>query len=65
MMWLGDQLLGYGKIVPPEEIKRRLSQVTRTQLRQVANDFFRPEHISLAVVSQLRSAKGIERVLDL
>jgi predicted Zn-dependent peptidase len=64
MMWLGDQLLGYGKIVPPEEIKRRLSQVARTQLRQVANDFFRPERISLAVVSQLRSAKGIERVLD-
>ena len=58
-------LLGYGKIVPPEDIKRRLSQVTRAQVRQVANDFFRPERMSLAMVSQLRSAKGIERALAL
>ena len=65
MMWLGDQLLGYGKIVPPEDIKRRLSQVTRAQIRRVANDFFRPERMSLALVSQLRSAKGIERALAL
>jgi predicted Zn-dependent peptidase len=65
MMWLGDQLLGYGKVVPPEQIKHRLSEVTRAQVRQAANDFLRPERMSLAMVSQLRSAKGIERALVL
>ena len=63
MMWLGDQLIGYGKVVPPREIKRRLGEVTRSEVRRVARDFFRPERMSLAIVSQIKSARGVERVL--
>ncbi len=65
MMWLGDQLIGYGKVIPPSEIKRRLGQVTPNQVRRAARDFFRPERTSLAVVSQLKSARGVERVLSM
>ena len=43
MNWLGEQLLGYGRILPPAHIKRRLRQVTAGEIRAVARDFFRPE----------------------
>jgi len=59
MMWLGEQILGYGKIVPPSEIKQRLSEVTATQIRAVARDFFRPERLNLALVSPLKTENGL------
>jgi predicted Zn-dependent peptidase len=65
MMWLGEQLLGYGKIIPPEEIKQRLSEVKPAEIRAVARDFFRPGRISLALVSPLKSADGLEKMLEL
>ncbi len=63
MMWLGEQLLAYGKIVPAEEIKQRLSEVKIGQVRSVAREFFRPERISLAVVSPLKSDAGLAKLL--
>ncbi|HWI56869.1 MAG TPA: pitrilysin family protein, partial [Bacillota bacterium] len=51
MNWVGEQLIGYGRIIPPAEIKRRLSQVTAAEIRAVARDFFRPERLNLALVS--------------
>jgi len=41
MMWLGEQLLGYSQVISPAEVKRRLSQVTASEIRGVARDFFR------------------------
>ncbi len=61
MNWLGEQLLGYGKIYPPAVLKRRLRQVTSGDIRAVARDFFRPESLSLALVSPL---KGQDRLLE-
>jgi predicted Zn-dependent peptidase len=55
MMWLGDQLLGFGKIFPPNRIKQHLADVTAAQVRRVACEFFRPERMHLAVVSPLKS----------
>ena len=63
MMWLGEQLLGYGKILLPAEIKRRLAKVTATEIRSVARDFFRPERMNLALVSPLKSDRGLARLL--
>jgi len=63
MMWLGDQLIGYGKIIPPSQIKQRLSEVKTGQIRSVAREFLRPERMSLALVSPLESAKGVAKVL--
>ncbi len=63
MMWLGEQLLGYGKIVPAHEIKSRLTQVTAGQIRAVARDFFRPKRLNLALVSSLKSESGFARLL--
>src|SRR5207248_1137074 len=51
MMWLGDQLIGYGKIIPPSQIKQRLSEVNAAQVRAVARQFFHPQNMSLALVT--------------
>jgi predicted Zn-dependent peptidase len=64
MNWLGEQLLCYGKVVSPAEIKRRLSAVRAAEICAVARDFFRPERLNLALVSPLKSDKGFARLLS-
>ena len=63
MNWVGEQLLGYGTILPPYRIQKRLAQVTAAEIRSVARDFFRPERLSLALVSPLKSANHLRRLL--
>ncbi len=65
MMWLGEQLLGYGKIIPLAEFKRRLGEVTGAQIRAAARDFFRPERLNLALVSPLKSENGLSCYLKM
>lgn len=63
MTWLGEQYLGYGKIISPNEVKSRIAEVTPGQIRAAARDFFRPERLSLAVVSPLKSIRAINPIL--
>jgi predicted Zn-dependent peptidase len=64
MTWVGEQLLGYGRILPPAHIKRRLREVTGRQIRAAAHDFFRPERLNLALVSPMKSARAVTRVVE-
>jgi predicted Zn-dependent peptidase len=63
MNWLGEQLLGYGRILPPAHIKRRLREVSAGEVRAVARDFFRLEGLNLALVSPLKSASRLANLL--
>jgi predicted Zn-dependent peptidase len=63
MMWAGEQWLGYGKIIHPDEVKKRLSEVTAGHVRAAAAAFFRPERLNLALISPLKSAAMMEKVL--
>ncbi len=63
MMWIGEQWLGYGRILPSEKIKDRISAVTPAQVRQVARDFLRPENLCLALVSPIKSNRGLIPIL--
>ncbi len=65
MNWIGEQLLGYGRIFKPAEIKRRLRAVTGAEVRAVARDFFTPDRLNLALVSPLNSDKQMARLLRL
>ncbi|MDB6130837.1 MAG: Peptidase domain protein [Verrucomicrobiales bacterium] len=56
MMWIGEQLLGYGKMIPIDLIKKQISQVTARDIRRAANTYFRPEHLSVALVSPIKKA---------
>jgi len=63
MNWLGEQLTGYGRIFSPAAIKRRLQAVTPGQIRSVAREFFRPDRITLALVSPLKTERGLRKIL--
>lgn len=63
MNWVGEQLLGYGRVYRPGEIKRRLREITPGEIRAIARDFFRPERMNLALVSPLKSSRSISRLM--
>lgn len=63
MMWLGEQIVGYDKIISPEEIKQRIAEVKAVEIRAAARDFFRPERLNLALVSPLKSDRGLAALL--
>jgi len=63
MNWVGEQLLGYGRISTPAAVKRRLSRVTAKEIQLVARDFLRPERFNLALVSPLKSDRGLLSLL--
>ena len=63
MNWVGEQLLGYGKILRPAQVKRRLREVTAGEIRAAAGDFFRPERLNLALVSPLASDRAVAKLL--
>ncbi len=65
MMWIGENLLGYGKIYSPAEIKRRLSAVTAGEIRAAARDFFRPDRLNMALISPLKRDRGLSKLLVL
>jgi predicted Zn-dependent peptidase len=64
MMWIGEQWLGYGNIIPPAQIKKRLGEVRAAEIRAAARDFFRPDRFTLALVSPLKSARGLDKSLS-
>src|SRR5262249_45944114 len=63
MMWAVEQLLSYGKIFSPDEIKRHLLAVRASDIREVACDFFRSERMNLALVSPLKKATQLKCLL--
>lgn len=63
MMSLGEQLLGYGRLIPPAQLKEHLAAVTPAAVRAAARDFFRPERFSLALVGPRKSTHGLARLL--
>jgi predicted Zn-dependent peptidase len=63
MMWMGEQLLGYGDILPPERVKQRLAAVTPAEVMAIAREFLRPERFNLALVSPLKKDRGLARHL--
>lgn len=64
MTWTGEQLLAYGRVLSPGLARRQITQVTGAQVRAAAADFFRPERMNLAIVSPLKSAKGLTDLLS-
>lgn len=63
MMWVGEHMLGYGKIFEADKVKVRLNKVTVADVRQVAQQFFVPNRLNLALISPMKSANGFEKFL--
>jgi predicted Zn-dependent peptidase len=63
MNWLGEQLIGYGRAFKPNDLKRRLRAVDRDAIRAAARNFFQPDRLNLALVSPLKSKRGLPGLL--
>lgn len=63
MMWLGEQWLGYGHLMPAEAIRERLARVTPSEVHSAARQFLRPERANLALVSPIKSTRGLAPIL--
>ncbi|MCX6906262.1 MAG: insulinase family protein, partial [Verrucomicrobia bacterium] len=64
MNLLGEQWLGFGNLIPVEEIQRDLAAVTAREVQAVAREFVQPDRLNLAAVSPLKSARRLERLLN-
>ena len=64
MMWLGDHLLGYGKVHSRDDIAKRVSAVTAAQVRAVGREFLKPERLSVAMVSPLKDERVVARAIS-
>ena len=64
MTWVGEQFLAHGRIVTAAEIKHHLRNVTAADIRGVAREYFLPDRVSLAVVSPLKSVRGLEKLVS-
>lgn len=50
MMFIGESLLNYGRLVRPEETLAGIQAVTAEDVRRVANDVFEPSRMTMALV---------------
>jgi len=64
MMWLGEQLIGSGRLISIEEARNQITCVDAESIRSAARDFFRPERCALAVVSPIRSDSVLRKALN-
>jgi len=60
IMWMGESLIAYDKVVDPEEVQAKFKEVTAEQIQQVANLCFAPQRMGLGVVGPVEGAK-VER----
>ena len=65
MNWVGEQLLGFDQIIPPDEIKARLNEIRPGDIPRVVSDFFRPERLCLSLVSPLKSSRSLRKLIEL
>ncbi|HMJ90311.1 MAG TPA: pitrilysin family protein [Candidatus Acidoferrum sp.] len=63
MNWVGESLLGYGRILDPREVKQRLAAVSAAEVRSAAREFLQPQRLNLALVSPLEKTLGLEKLL--
>jgi predicted Zn-dependent peptidase len=56
IMWMGESLLAYDKVVEPEEVQLKFKEVTPDQIKEVANLCFAPDRMGMAVVGPVENA---------
>lgn len=61
MMWIGDNLLSYGKFIPPEDVIERISSVRIDDLSALSQTVLNSSRTSLAMVSPDLGREGDEK----
>ena len=60
ILWMGESLLGYGRVLCPVEIEQRILGVTRAEVQAVAGECLKLGRLGIAVVGPLKDAAKIE-----
>ena len=60
MMWMGESLLGYGKILDSAEIERKICAVTREDIQRFACHCLNRGRLGVAVVGPVKDAAELE-----
>jgi predicted Zn-dependent peptidase len=59
IMWMGESLLGYGKILDPSEVERKILNVTPQDIQRVACHCLNRVRLGVAVVGPLKDQQKI------
>ena len=59
MMWMGESVLGYRKILDPLEIEAKMMAVTPEQIREVASHCLDRSRMGVSVIGPLHDAKQV------
>jgi len=65
MNWLGEQLIGYRKITPVEEVIKRLREVSAEDVINVARTIFKPQNAALAVIGPLNNQDELKKLVEI
>ena len=63
ILWMGESLLGYGHVLCPVEIERRIFAVTPAEVQAVARDCLQRGRLGLAVVGPVKDDGRIRSLL--
>jgi len=64
MMWMGESLLGYGKILDPCEIEDRICNVTAEDVQRVACHCLHSGRLGVAIVGPVKDPEEVRRWLS-
>ncbi len=64
MMWMGESVLGYNRILDPAEIEQRVLAVTPEEVQAVACYCLNRAHLGAAIVGPQKDAEQIKRWLN-
>jgi predicted Zn-dependent peptidase len=65
MMWLGDNILSYGRCVDPEETIAATQRVTADDVRALATTVFDNRRMSVATVTPVKDPMTAEAAADI
>jgi predicted Zn-dependent peptidase len=60
IMWMGESLLGYGRILDPTEVERAIAAVTAEEIQGVACHCLHRGRLGVAIVGPLQDAHRVE-----
>jgi predicted Zn-dependent peptidase len=60
MMWMGESILGYRKVLDPEEVEKRVMEVTAEDVKKVACYCLKRARLGMAVVGPIKDAEVIK-----
>jgi predicted Zn-dependent peptidase len=62
--WIGSQEATYGEIKTPEEVMAKIEAVTTEQVQELAQELFRPDRLSLALIGPYADPKPFRQLLE-